>query len=284
VQNVLVANGIDAKKLYIMPEGIDTHFFNPARRSTFTLPLEGPRKKYRRVCNGPGSADNFKFFSNFKWEPRKGWDVLFEAYGKAFAPKAPVSLYILTFVFARDIGIFNVTYLSEQLAAHLSTVGKSFDDMPHFCVITELLSEEDLGDLYNSADAFVLPTRGEGWGLPTIQAMALGKPTISTAWGGQMEFMSRETSFLIELDGLEEIPEDTHYGYDIGKKWAVPSVRHTAELMRYVTVEREHAAEVGRRARAHIVAHFSEEAVALLADKRFHEVEAWIRHLRGLKK
>eukprot|EP00672_Neobodo_designis_P022928 CAMPEP_0174840446 /NCGR_PEP_ID=MMETSP1114-20130205/8690_1 /TAXON_ID=312471 /ORGANISM="Neobodo designis, Strain CCAP 1951/1" /LENGTH=749 /DNA_ID=CAMNT_0016074593 /DNA_START=24 /DNA_END=2269 /DNA_ORIENTATION=+ len=159
VRNVLVANGVDGRKLYTMPEGIDTHFFDSARRGIIELPFEGHRQKYRRVCNGRGSPSNFKFFSNFKWEPRKGWDVLFDAYGSAFSKDEPVSLYILTFVFARDVSIFNVSFLEDQLTTHLASRGKSLQNLPHFCVVTELLSEVDLGDLYNSADAFVLPTR-----------------------------------------------------------------------------------------------------------------------------
>ena len=32
--------------------------------------------------------------------------------------------------------------------------------------------------LYKSVDAFVLPTHGEGWGLPFAEAMAMELPTI----------------------------------------------------------------------------------------------------------
>ena len=198
------------------------------------------------------------------------------AYRRAFSSRDRVSLYILTSVF--KFGQEESALLDEARAFMEKT--HSMDSYAHLCIITEQLTQLELGDLYNSADAFVLPTRGEGWGLPTIQAMSLGKPTISTAWGGQMEFMSRETSFMIELDGLEEIPEDSIYGHDLGKKWAVPSVRHTAELMRYVMTEREHAAAVGRRARAHIVAHFSEDVVAEKANKRLHEIRSWIKYSR----
>ena len=53
----------------------------------------------------------------------------------------------------------------------------------------ELVQGEDmpraaLRNLYAAADAFVLPTRGEGWGLPIAEAMAMALPVIATNWSG----------------------------------------------------------------------------------------------------
>ena len=50
----------------------------------------------------------------------------------------------------------------------------------------ESLSEEEMIHLYNCMDVFVLPTAGEGFGIPTIEAMACGVPVAvtnyTTAW------------------------------------------------------------------------------------------------------
>ena len=42
--------------------------------------------------------------------------------------------------------------------------------------------------LYRRAHAFVLPTRGEGWCLPLLEAMVAGVPAVATAWSGLLEF------------------------------------------------------------------------------------------------
>ena len=39
----------------------------------------------------------------------------------------------------------------------------------------------------------VLPSRGEGWGRPHVEAMAMGLPVIATNWSGPTAFMSGET-------------------------------------------------------------------------------------------
>ena len=46
------------------------------------------------------------------------------------------------------------------------------------------LTQTQLAALYCSVDAFVLATHGEGWGLPLLEAMASGLPTLATAWSG----------------------------------------------------------------------------------------------------
>jgi hypothetical protein len=38
--------------------------------------------------------------------------------------------------------------------------------------------------LYSTVDAFVLASHGEGWGLPYMEAMAMGLPCIATNWWG----------------------------------------------------------------------------------------------------
>ena len=124
------------------------------------------------------------------------------------------------------------------------------------------MSEFELAQLFRGADAFVLPTRGEGWGLPTMQAMSMGLPVISTNWGGSVDFTTKETSYLIELDGVEEVPKDSPYGWREGKKWAIPSQSHLEELMMTVYQVRDFATNVvGDRARKHIVENFDDEEV-----------------------
>lgn len=66
----------------------------------------------------------------------------------------------------------------------------------------ELVQGEDmpraaLRNLYAAADAFVLPTRGEGWGLPIAEAMAMALPVIATNWSGPTALLSADNSFAL---------------------------------------------------------------------------------------
>jgi len=105
----------------------------------------------------------------------------------------------------------------------------------------------ELPSLYRAADAFVLPTRGEGWGRPYMEAMLMGLPVIATRWSGHLEFMDDETAFLLGCDvvpvaepAIREVP------YFRGHRWAEPSVRHLRQLMRQLVADPEEGERRGR--------------------------------------
>eukprot|EP01052_Picozoa_sp_SAG31_P022391 SAG31_NODE_1779_length_7293_cov_39.850153_4_plen_460_part_00 len=63
-------------------------------------------------------------------------------------------------------------------------------------LLPEYLPKESVAQLYLAADAFVLCSRGEGWGRPVAEAMAMGVPTLATNWSGQTDFLDQDTGTL----------------------------------------------------------------------------------------
>ncbi len=54
------------------------------------------------------------------------------------------------------------------------------------------IDDEELPKYYAACDVYVLPSRMEGWGLSLMEAMATGKPVISTSVGGVPELVEDE--------------------------------------------------------------------------------------------
>ena len=109
-------------------------------------------------------------------------------------------------------------------------------------------------------DAYVSLHRAEGFGLTMAEAMALGKPTIATAYSGNLEFMTDDNSYLVRWDPAEVPPGADPY--PPGSPWAEPDVEHAASLMRRVVDDPEEAARIGERAREDLAAGHGPEARA----------------------
>lgn len=60
---------------------------------------------------------------------------------------------------------------------------------PRYHVLTGL-PQEAMPYLYSLADALVIPSHGEGFGRPHVEAMACGTPVIATNWSSTPTFIS----------------------------------------------------------------------------------------------
>ena len=71
---------------------------------------------------------------------------------------------------------------------------------PRFYLAHGLMDNNEITAMYKSdtIKALVAPTRGEGWGLPILDAAVCGLPVIATSFSGHMDFM-KEVKFL-DLD------------------------------------------------------------------------------------
>lgn len=226
-------SGIPREKLRLLQPGLD---LAPWRADVTPLELPGEKR--------------FTFLSVFQWTRRKGWDVLLDAWARAFGPEDDVRLVLRAYP-----GYRKDPPLAERIDAFLATLGRSRADCAPIVLLDRFVSEQDMPRLYAAADAFVLPTRGEGWGLPYLEAMAAGLPVIGTRWSGQLDFLDDATGYLIDVEGLEpvgaEMTTENPY-YEDGHLWARPSVEHTAALMRRVFTERAEAASRAAAARARV--------------------------------
>jgi hypothetical protein len=87
------------------------------------------------------------------------------------------------------------------------------------------LSNEAEIDLYSTAHCYVQPSRGEGFGLQPLQAMAQGIPTILTDAHGHSAF----AKYGIPLDW--DWAEAEYFIYGDAGNWWEPNFEHLCELM-----------------------------------------------------
>ncbi|RLT47240.1 MAG: glycosyltransferase, partial [Chloroflexi bacterium] len=236
--------GVPAEKLHVVPCGIDASAYEPA--NVQPLPVSGRR--------------GFNFLSVFQWHRRKGWDVLLRAYLSAFQPEDDVCLLLRVHPDAGD-----AQPIAEQIDAHVRALGYDPQRIPDIVLLTDFIAEGDMPRLYAAADAFVLPTRGEGWGIPYMEAMASALPVIGTRWSSHLDFMNAANSYLIDVEQLVPVcsaQTAVNPFYTADQLWAEPSAAHTAKLMRTVFTQRAAARATGARARADICRDWTLERTA----------------------
>ena len=225
--------GVEPSKFRLLPEGVDTDHFRPGLPP---LPVPGSRA--------------FNFLSVFDWQYRKGWDILLRAYLHEFTPDEDVALILK--VYQYNLPHQNIAAEIEAFRARETGATGG----PPIILLRDYVGEAQMPQLYAAAQAFVLPTRGEGFGRPMLEAMACGLPTLATNWGGHLDFMTNENAYLIQCQAPVPVAAANDLPVFNGHAWAEPDVNHLRSLMRQVFTRREEAAARSARARQDVVAGF----------------------------
>jgi len=207
--------------IFLVPHGAETQFFNPENEK---LPVRNAEGK-------------FIFTSVFDFQHRKNPEGLLKAYWKEFKPDEKVMLVIKTYWSGNKKMENQIRINILNYKKRLGIKGKT---APLF-LITDTLGKKEIRGLYTLGDAFVLPTRGEGVGLPFIEALSSGIPVIATGWGGQMDFLNKGNAFLVDYK-LEQPAVSMkraisrYFGYLFGERgqlWAEPDLLSLSRQMRY---------------------------------------------------
>lgn len=251
--STFVKSGVEASKVVKVVQSVDVDFFDPSKYHPLDLvPMR------ERVLGKPpkatGSKKEFVFLSIFKWEYRKGWDVLLRAYLEEFSGVDGVALYLLTNPFHTNNDFSNkiVEFVED------SGIEKPVNGWAQVYVIDKHIPQVDLPRLYKSANSFVLPSRGEGWGRPLVEAMSMSLPVIATNWSGPTEYLTEENGYPLTVEKMSEVREGPFKGH----LWAEPSVDKLRGLMRHVMTSAEEARVKGLQAREGMISRFSPKIVA----------------------
>ena len=81
-------------------------------------------------------------------------------------------------------------------------------DLPPVYLLHGDLSKKEMNYLYNhpKVKAMVSFTHGEGFGRPLLEATMTGLPVIASGWSGQLDFLDRDKSLLIQ-GNFEKVPK-----------------------------------------------------------------------------
>jgi hypothetical protein len=236
-RRLLIANGLDADRIHVVPEGVDPDVFRPRER-------ERGARRFRFLCVG-------------KWEQRKATDLLVDAFCDEFAGDESVELVMHCW----NPWIPRFDLVATLARAVRGRTARVLASLP--------LPGSRLAELYNDADAFVLPTRAEGWGLPVVEAMSCGLPVIVTDYSAPADYLSEDVAYPLRVEKLVDVYDSFFFpeGAAAGQ-WAQPDVGQLRSLMRHVFEHRDEAREKGRRAREEVCNRWTWDRAAAIAAER----------------
>lgn len=181
VRGMYVSSGVEPERVHVVPNGVDLRRLRP----------DGPR---RDMAAAPG----FRFLFVGGVISRKGPDILLDSFARAFAGRDDVTLVI------KDFGGSSVYRGADRSALRAWTAEGRLPRVVH---LEDELSDDDMAALYRSCDVLVHPYRGEGFGMPVLEAMACGLPVIVTGGGPTDEFVPDGACWRIPSVRVE-FPED----------------------------------------------------------------------------
>jgi glycosyltransferase involved in cell wall biosynthesis len=202
----------------------------------------------------------YTFYSIQQWTERKNGAGLLKAYFTAFDPRDDVQLVLKTYL----TRVEEKQDQREVIKNHIETIKQSLNLLkgyPPVYLITEKLTNEAIDKMHEDCDCYVLLDRGEGLGLPYMDAAAAGNPIIATDFGGSRQFLNPENSYCVpyQMTFVDNMTWSPYYRGE--QQWADPSLPTAAGFMRHVFENRDEAFAFGARARKDMETRFNSEMI-----------------------
>lgn len=125
-------------------------------------------------------------------------------------------------------------------------VGEKGNMPPEILIIQE--NEKDVTNVasyYTGCDCFVKPMYTSGFDSSIIEAMACGKPVITTGYGSVLDYCNQENSYLIDHQVTPMVMDKQGNMDLIFLRWSEPDKGTLKHRMRYVYENRQEARQVG---------------------------------------
>ncbi len=179
-QRLIAWSGLPSERFALLPNSVDLATFAPRPKRADLVRKYGVEGKTVIMTMGRLAGK----------ERYKGFDEVLEVMPDLLKEE-PLSAYLI-------VGDGDDKERLEEKAARLGLTDR--------VIFAGFISEEDKVDCYALADAYVMPSRGEGFGIVLLEAMACGVPTVASKLDGSREaLIDGRLGALVDPGNREEI-------------------------------------------------------------------------------
>lgn len=137
-------------------------------------------------------------------------------------------------------------------------------------LLERTMSSTEVKNLLRCSDCFVSLHRSEGYGFGVAEAMALGKPVIATAYSGNMDFMTADTSLPVDYRLIPVL--EGEYPHHEDQQWADPDGDQAVAYMLQLVDDPAMGRTLGKKAQLHMQSYFSYRYTGLRYRTRLEEI------------
>lgn len=182
--------------------------------------------------------NRFKFYTIADINDRKNLSAIIKCFYSEFSNDEPVALVLK---------LKKYGWNQNQLAAHIKNwsneikqklrIYKDIDSYTPEIIITSDMTNEQIYSLHQSCDCFLCPSHGEGWSIPSFEAMCFGKTPICSDEGGTSTFIPDDLNCGVLVEGVYGVCDHSDSAFPEifnGKQeWFMPSECSIKNNMRY---------------------------------------------------
>lgn len=210
-------------------------------KNTKYVPHAFDLSKYSQKTSGKIDFGNenstFKFYYIADLNERKNIESVIKCFHSEFHKYEPVSLILKI----KKFGV-NPIDLQKHVQELCSSIKKilrlypKIEDYHKEIIISDEMSSNEIDILHRSCDCLLNTTHGEGWSIPSFDAMCFGKTPICGNEGGPKEYIrDRDAGTLI--DGIQSICEHSDPAFPnifTGREsWFTPDEEQVKSAMRF---------------------------------------------------
>jgi len=148
-------------------------------------------------------------------------------------------------------------------------------EFPKVYLIHGNMDKEEVAGLvsHRKIKLYATATRGEGYGLPLVEAAAAGVPIVATGWSGHLQFLQKENFGVVDYDLVEisETKVDERI-FKKGFKWAEPSEESFKREVRKAFENYEDAKAKAKNLKKHIQFNYNSAIIKKQYDKLLEKV------------
>ncbi len=179
-REALLQLGLRENQIVVVPHGVDPDCFSR------------PSEEARSVLRANHRISGFVFCNTSAMSPNKGIGLLLRAFAVVAEKRPDVRLHLKG---------------TDRIYQSKSFLGQAIESLPsrfrsvvteRLIYLGETISNKQMAEFYQLADAYVSPYYAEAFNLPALEASACGTPAICTRGGPTDEFMKESFTLFVD--------------------------------------------------------------------------------------